>query len=87
MKTIWKYHLEKYRQTLTMPKGARILDLQVQGDGDVQMWAEVDTEAETEERHFESTWTGVAVPEEGEYLATLQVGIFVVHVYEVTGLE
>jgi hypothetical protein len=84
--TIWKYGLEiTDRQTLRMPAGARLLTAQHQ-HGRLNLWAEVDQSAETEDRTIAIVGTGNPMPEgKAEYLATVQawVGHLVWHVFEV----
>ncbi|HOH62242.1 MAG TPA: hypothetical protein PK698_07230 [Bacilli bacterium] len=61
--------------TITMPKNAEILSVQVQQGGPV-MWAIVNPEEEKVERHFEMFGTGHQIPEDGinrKYISTIQV--------------
>jgi hypothetical protein len=87
MKTIWKFPLEVTDvQTVRMPRGARILCVQVQS-GVPCLWAEVDPKAETELRTLRIYGTGhpMAEGEQRNYVGTFQlVGMgLVFHVYEV----
>jgi hypothetical protein len=74
-----------------MPKGARILDVQEQ-HGQPVIWAEVDTDAETEERLFEVFGTGHEMRNgmcaEREYVGTFQLhgGSLVFHLYDCRGV-
>jgi hypothetical protein len=88
-KTIWKFDLQLTdNQYLAMPKGARILDLQVR-KGRPYIWAEVDTEEVTEKRYFTTYSTGGYIKSEDEewrrsYIGTfrLEGGHHSFHVYE-----
>lgn len=89
---IYKYRLEVAdRQTIWMPKGAKILTVQDQGEaGLLSLWAQVDeTIGEVEDRVIAIYGTGnimpVAQEEIGEYIATAQThnGMLVWHVFEV----
>lgn len=86
MSTIWKYGLEiTDRQTLAMPAGAQLLTAQYQ-HGRLNLWAEVDPSAETEDRTVAIVGTGNPMPEgKAEYVGTVQawVGHLVWHVFEV----
>ena len=94
MKTIYKYSTlpdDEFRErfTLNMPKGAEILTVQVDQKNNVpSIWAMVDTEAPSEERHFELFGTGYEIPVdigvERKYIGTYQYqrGDFVGHIFE-----
>lgn len=92
MQTIWKFpiHPDDIIR-VQMPKGARILTVQEQ-HGQPAIWAEVDTEAEKEERLFEVFGTGHEMPNdmgvEREYVGTFQLrgGALVFHLYEYRGV-
>lgn len=86
MKTIYKYNLElgDDTQSLSLPKGAKILTVQIQGNY-LCLWALVDKEAE----EYESRTILICdtCHDAGEctaehYIATVQVGIFVWHIFE-----
>jgi hypothetical protein len=87
---IWKYELivEDYN-TILLPKGAKPLSVQVQGNGTdhVRIWCLIDpTEEENEERIFRITGTGHPIKDENLiYIDTFQLynGEFVGHVFEV----
>lgn len=86
MKTIYKYRIEAENPyTLKMPKGAKVLTAAAQGDS-VQIWAEVDPRAETEDRTFETFPTGSEMVEdmgiERAYVNTVFMDWLVFHVYE-----
>jgi hypothetical protein len=59
MQTIWKFDLDG--TTLSMPKGAEILSLQIQY-GKPKPWALVDTEAEIEKVTIEIYGTSTNIP-------------------------
>ena len=86
MSTIWKYHIpvgDKF--TLNMPKGAKIIALQVQL-GTPCMWAIVEPDACEKERTFVVIGTGHKVPAGTlEFIDTFQVdnSRLVFHVFEV----
>ena len=94
MKTIWKFStldgMEfKDKFTIKMPKGAEILTVQTdQKNNHPTIWALVDTEADTEDRHFEWFGTGhrihVDMGIERKYVGTYQYqrGEFVGHIFE-----
>jgi hypothetical protein len=87
MKTIWKYILEPDKLSITMPKNAKILTVREQ-HGSICMWAEVDSENETETRVFSIYGTGHRMPRgmglQEHYIGTamLSDGNLVFHVYE-----
>ena len=81
---IWKWPLQMTtEQTLALPKGAKYLDVQLQG-GEPQLWCMCNASAPLEPRRFAIHGTGNAMPDDpGEYLATFQTGAFVWHLFEV----
>lgn len=83
---IWKWQIEVIdQQTVMMPAGAKLLDVQVQGD-ECCVWALCDPDAEKEPRHLAIYGTGNPMPDEvGEYVATFQMydGALVFHAFEV----
>lgn len=79
MKTVYKYTTG----IVNMPKGAIVRKAAMQ-DGQVQLWAEVDTDNPLEQRHFVSYGTGWEIEEDNIcYIDTVFDGIYVWHVYEV----
>jgi hypothetical protein len=89
MRTIWKYPVPASRRgAVEMPKGAKILTVQMQGD-DVCMWAMVDPAAPLERRQFLVVGTGHDIPgaDALTYLGTFQPdeggSPLVFHVFEV----
>lgn len=83
MKTVWKYILQS-ETTFDIPKDALLLHVDVQGR-DICLWAMVDTEKETEKRHFIVAGTGHeikqgAIANVGSVM--LESGTLVFHVFE-----
>lgn len=81
---VFKYTLAKGANTIHMPQGATILDMQEQR-GEVAMWALTDETAPLEERHFSAYYTGALLPDNpATYVATAQFhgGDTVLHVFE-----
>lgn len=84
MKTIWKFQLAVTdTQRVSMPKGAKILAVQLQ-DKTLCMWAIVVEGMEMEVREFQIYGTGHMVNPKAtlNYLATYQDPPFVWHVFE-----
>jgi len=87
MKTIFKYEIDTFGQSIFMLKGAEILTIQPQYDR-ICIWAMVDPNAPKERRHFEVYGTGHEIDEgdsiKREYIGTCQVrgGKLVWHVFE-----
>lgn len=82
--TIWKFSVS-IQDTLiiTMPKNARILDLQVQ-DNQATIWVLVNPGNEKEERRFRIIGTGDPLPQEIalDYIGTIQMPPLVWHLFE-----
>ena len=83
--TIWKYVIKcKDAQSVELPKGAKILTLQMQY-GLVCIWAEVDPDATLEDVVLLTVGTSHSLPlSRGKYIGTYQLeqGALVFHVYE-----
>lgn len=86
--TAWKFSLDNTTNHITMPTGAQLLHVDVQGglSGGVRLWALVDPDAANETRTFHVIGTGDSVPPEptvhvGSAL-TPNGGRYVVHVFE-----
>ena len=81
--TIWKYPLAiTDEQLLDMPEGAQLLTVQVQGD-QLVLWAQVCPDHPTVNRRI--VIFGSAHPMDcayGKYVATVQTGSLVLHVYD-----
>lgn len=85
---VWKYELaissDNMPVAIAMPVGAQILTTQLQADK-ICLWAKVNPVGDSEQRYFVTVMTGESMmPSPGLYIGTVQVGAFVVHVYEVT---
>jgi hypothetical protein len=88
MKTIYKYAAPiDDNLTITMPAGAEVLCVQMQGGGP-QVWALVDPSAAKQARGF--CWRGTGHPADnlGRYVGTVQMrdGALVFHLFEAPGL-
>lgn len=87
MMKIWKWPIKMTeRQTLMMPAGAEILDVQVQAN-EVCLWALCDPNRTEVPREIAVYGTGNTVPDEpGKYLATVQThaGNYVWHVFDLS---
>jgi hypothetical protein len=85
MRTIHKYQLQVVdNQSVIMPRGARIMTVQVQR-GIPSLWAEVDDQAEVEQRTILTYGTGHPLWSElATYLGTYQIqnGDLAFHVFE-----
>ncbi len=84
-KRIYKYPLTDLSSYISMPTGARILSVQLQGN-DLMAWALIDKDVPTsEKRCFAIYGTGWALDNDpGDYLATIQGNGFVWHLFETT---
>lgn len=82
---IWKWTLGiGEAQTIKMPQGAQILDVQMQGERP-QLWALCDESKPKEDRRFVIYGTGDPIIERlGRYIATFQLfgGTLVFHAFE-----
>ena len=85
MQTIWKYEISiTDRQTILMPKGARILSFQLQNNIPC-IWAIVNTEAKKETRTFLVLGTGniFSIKNKLNFMGTIQDSNgFVWHLFE-----
>ena len=85
---IFKYKLElSDYPTLTLPKDAKILSVQIQ-KGILCLWALVDTSAPIEQRKFRLAGTGHPIKEnldELQFIDTIQSheGALVFHIFEI----
>lgn len=87
MMTIYKYPIAlSAGQVLRIPKGAEPLSVQMQ-DGNICMWARVDTSQPLRDFEIAIYGTGHELPDKnGErlmHLGTVQRGAFVWHIFEV----
>ena len=84
MKTIYKYNTGE----ILLPQGAIVRKAGMQ-NGMIALWAEVDTDAPDEHRHFVAYGTGweIATDRNHCYIDTVFDGPFVWHVYEVYDVD
>lgn len=85
---IWKFPLRvtDVQHVIDMPVGAKLLDVQMQGD-DCCMWALCNEHAPKELRRIAIYGTGNPIPDDpGEYVATFQMrgGSLVFHVFDLS---
>lgn len=83
-RVVWKYPLAltSATQQVTMPAGARVVHVQVQGS-EPTLWAEVDPEeSRTMLRLFRVVATGVPVPAFFDHRGTIHLDWTVWHIYE-----
>lgn len=89
---IYKYNLEISGTTLMLPVGAKVLSLQVQNEKPcIWVMGNFKEFQKEEERKFAFAGTGHQLPEDSEnpdnykleYIGTIQMGIFVWHLFEV----
>lgn len=80
--SIWKFALPM-QGDLTMPKGARILSVQMQ-NGQPHLWALVDPKAPLVMRNIRVYGTGWDVEETGTFIGTFMTegGQYVFHVFD-----
>lgn len=90
MITVHKYPLAlQAKQEVPMPLGAQLLTVQTQGH-ELMLWARVDDEARQVRRSIWVCGTGHPAPKEGvssegsfgHYIATVQQGAFVWHLFD-----
>lgn len=87
--TVYKFHLMHGSPGIDMPRGAQVLCAREQ-NGELYLWALVDPEEPTEERHFDVFGTGHVIPPllEGgrRFVDTVLMheGSLVLHVFERT---
>jgi hypothetical protein len=82
MRQVWKFPLTVTdRQSVAMPRNARILRVVVQRDTPT-LWAEVDPSEPPVERIIRIFGTGHPLPARCIYQGTAAIGRFVWHVYE-----
>jgi len=75
MKTIRRYHLQATKvQSIMLPHGSQILDVQTKGDDSPVLWALVDPEEQEVERTITLYTTGVEMPDDpGKYCGSFQI--------------
>lgn len=86
MKTVWKYPITPNVSDVQMPKGAKVLTVQMQ-NGQPCMWVLVDPDEKKETRTFMLIGTGhkVSPGVDLKYIGTFQLeeGRLVFHLFEV----
>lgn len=83
---IYKYPLGDFQTDVELPVQGTILTAQMQ-DGRVTLWAAVDISRGVEKRRIRVLPTGADLPDGYEYIATVQDGFYVWHVFEAHGDE
>jgi hypothetical protein len=79
---IWKFQVPFDEVCIVeMPLGARVVFVGEQNDA-IYLWAEVDPAHRKVVRKFAIVGTGQSIPEDLEYVGTVQTPPFVWHVYE-----
>lgn len=85
MTTIYKYPMSQETSKISMPEGAKVLAVAMQGNIRT-IWAMVDEDAPMEERDFRTVGTGWPVSEDvigSTYIGTIMDRAFVWHIFEV----
>ena len=85
-KQIWKFGIIPSQKTIEMPKGAKVLSVQMQNDIPC-IWVLVDPKADKTKRTFEIFGTGHDIECDGisrEFIGTFQMhsGSLVFHLFE-----
>jgi hypothetical protein len=85
MRTVYKYEVELNKYvTIAMPLEAEILHFGLDYEQDLCIWAEVETERDTEARVFQIVGTGNEITNSDSFhLGSCVVGPYVWHLYEV----
>lgn len=88
MKKVYEYGLKFGHNSLALPEGAKVLTAQEQGGG-IKMWVLVNPEVRRMvERTFRVYGIGEDIPlTPGTYIATVQTGWTVWHVFEDTAAQ
>ncbi len=82
---VWKYPLQFPTTALPIPKGGKIVSMQVQVNTPC-IWVLVDPDALNEIRTFTVFGTGHKIPDDiFEFVGTYQEGMLVWHVFEFIG--
>ncbi len=85
-RVIYKYALTFGTNRVSMPFNAKLLTVQVQA-GRFQLWALVDRANRQQERLIVIYGTGHPLPDKvGDYIATVQEGPYVWHVFDLTSI-
>lgn len=90
MKTIYKYKINPFKDEHPLPSGAQILSVGEQ-NGQIHLWALVDTENKEEDYYFEVIGTGweIEPPKGGQrkFIGTVFIGDYVWHVFQRVDLK
>jgi len=84
MRTIWKYQFDSRTLEMNkmMPVGSLLLDVQVQNDS-ICAWFLVETDNELANIKLKAYMTGKELPyDSGWHVSTVQLGEFVLHVFD-----
>ena len=82
MREVWKYRVMPGKFMLSIPVGARFLDVQLQR-GQPVLWADVESNAAVDDYWFQTVGTGhPAEIGNSRYIGTWQDGGLVWHLYE-----
>lgn len=93
MKQVWKWSLREAQnasdQRIVMPKGAKLLRVGIDPQGDECVWAEVDPNSDTVvDRRIIVAGTGQNIPPEAIYVGTINDGrYFMWHVYDMGEIQ
>lgn len=71
---------------IALPVGSQLLHAEMAHgpSHDIEMWAEVETGMNAEQRWFIVRGTGHPVPDDAEHIASMRDGAFVWHLFEVS---
>lgn len=75
METVHKFELQAGDTIVDMPVGAEVLSAHFQGDK-FMLWALVDTEKPTEQRHFVTAGTGHKITWDADQLDFIGTGFY-----------
>ena len=82
MKKILKYQLLGFDNIIEMPEGAKVLSVQLRGNG-IYLWVITDPDNKKAKRKFLLVGTGQKFSSDNlEFIGTVQVESFVWHVFE-----
>lgn len=79
---IFKYQLDSVNQSVTVPRGAKLLKIMMQS-GQPTAWFEVDEKQPMENRRIHWVVTGGSPPPHATYIDTLCIdGFHIIHFYD-----
>lgn len=83
MRTIHKYPFGvAHTFSVPLPVAHEVVHVDMQGDAQPTMWVEVDTSTDTIPFEFHVVGTGHQVPNGTAHVGTVQMDVFVWHLYE-----